>query len=99
MERFSEDLAEHGGWEFDLATRAPAWSDGVFRIHGVRPGEFRPSMEAVRELIHPDDLAAYRQAFRNAVASRAPFIVQHRIVRPDGTVRTVIVRGAYSRTP
>jgi diguanylate cyclase (GGDEF)-like protein/PAS domain S-box-containing protein len=96
---FSDPLADHGSWEHDLGSLEIRWSDGVFKIHGVRPDSFRPEFGEVRKLIHPEDLESYRQIVRQAVASQAPFAVQHRIIRPDGTIRTVLVRGAYLSDP
>ena len=95
MNGFSDPTAEHGGWEFDLETSGISWSDGLFRIHGVRRSNFEPTVESVRELIHPEDLERYAVSVRKATASRTPFAIQHRIVRPDGAVRTVVVRGAF----
>jgi len=92
---FSEPSTDHGSWEFDLATSTTLWSEGVYGIHGVSPSDFEPTMEAVRPLVHPEDQPSYQRVFRNAIASRAPFTVKHRIVRPDATIRTVVVRGAF----
>ena len=95
MQGFSDPLADHGAWRYDLATQQPEWSTAVYRIHGVTPETFRLDNDAIKGLIHADDLADYARIVAQAVASRAPFTVQHRIVRPDGAERTVIVRGAY----
>jgi diguanylate cyclase (GGDEF)-like protein/PAS domain S-box-containing protein len=92
---YSEPATDYGGWEFELSSRVSTWSDGVYRIHGVDPGSFRPTIEMVRPLVHPDDVDAYTELFRAAIESRGPFAVRHRVVRPDGEERTVVVRGAY----
>jgi diguanylate cyclase (GGDEF)-like protein/PAS domain S-box-containing protein len=92
---FSEPATDYGGWEFELSSRVSTWSDGTYRIHGVDPATFEPTIEAVRPLVHPDDLAAYTHAFRTAIEGRSPFAVQHRLIRPDGDQRTVVVRGAF----
>jgi diguanylate cyclase (GGDEF)-like protein/PAS domain S-box-containing protein len=92
---FSEPSGDHGSWEYDLSTREIIWSDGVYRIHGVTRDEFPATFEAVRELVHPEDLERYSTVVRDAIASRAPFAVQHRIVRPEGGERVVVVRGEY----
>jgi diguanylate cyclase (GGDEF)-like protein len=99
VEGFSDALAGHGAWRYDLGTRATEWSDAVYRIHGVTRQCFDPEPNAIAELIHPDDIDEYTAILREAVASREPFTVQHRIIRPDDAVRTVIVRGAYMPSP
>ncbi len=48
--RFYEDvgaIAGVGGWELDLQTMTPLWSDEVCRIHGVPPGYVPDLNEAI----------------------------------------------------
>jgi diguanylate cyclase (GGDEF)-like protein len=92
---FSEELGAHGAWEFDLATSRIRWSNGVYRIHGVSRKDFQPTVDSVRELVHPDDLLMYRSIVQKATENRTPFTVQHRLITPAGRERTVCVRGAF----
>jgi diguanylate cyclase (GGDEF)-like protein/PAS domain S-box-containing protein len=92
---FSEPATDHGGWEFELASRFCIWSEGVYRIHGVEAGSFEPTMESMHPLLHPEDAGTYAELFHTAIAARQPFSLKHRIVRPDGEERTVMVRGAF----
>ena len=92
---FSEAVADHGAWEWDLQTRAVRWNAGLYRIHGVLPEEFACEPEAIRDLIHPDDQPQYKATVEQAIADKSTFLVQHRIVRPDGIERTLLVRGAF----
>jgi diguanylate cyclase (GGDEF)-like protein/PAS domain S-box-containing protein len=92
---FSEPAGEYGGWEFELSSRFCVWSEGVYRIHGVDPGAFVPTMESMYPLLHPDDADTYAELFGTAIAAREPFSIRHRVVRPDGEERTVMVRGAF----
>jgi diguanylate cyclase (GGDEF)-like protein/PAS domain S-box-containing protein len=95
VQGFSDEAAAHGAWAYDLGTHVIDWTEGVHRMHGTTPGEFRPTLESVRELVHPEDLEMYRRVFQNAVRDRAPFVVQHRIRRPDDEVRTLLVHGEF----
>lgn len=95
MEGFSESLAGHGAWEFEPATGRTRWSTALFQIHGVSPDDFVPSVESVRPLVHEADRDTYTEIVRDAVSTGAPFACQHRIVRPDGEVRILIVRGSF----
>jgi diguanylate cyclase (GGDEF)-like protein/PAS domain S-box-containing protein len=95
MTGFSDPLADHGSWEHDLATRETLWSDAVYRLHGVSPEDFAPRAGEMKKLVHPDDYPRYRESFYEAAATGAPFTVQHRVVWPDGSVRTLVARGAH----
>jgi diguanylate cyclase (GGDEF)-like protein len=89
-----EHTGDHGVWEWDLDSERVRWSEGIYQIYGVSPHDFVPSVESIRHLIHDDDHAAYRDAVIAAIATRQPFLIQHRIVRPDGDERTLLQRGA-----
>ncbi len=99
MSGFSDPTADHGSWEYKLETGEIYWSDGVYRVHGVSPGDFDARYDEIRALIHPDDVERYGASVADAVATRSPFAVQHRIIRPDGAVRTVVVRGEFMPGP
>ena len=95
MEGFSEPQSNHGSWELDLDNHVIRWSPALYRIHGVSPGEFELTRDAIRPLVHPDDREAYARVVSEAIAAQSPFAFQHRIVQPGGGERVVMVRGAY----
>ncbi|CAN5601450.1 hypothetical protein BH10ACT11_BH10ACT11_03490 [soil metagenome] len=95
MKGFSDPVANHGAWEHDIETEAAVWSSGMYRMHGVAPEEFEPTVASVTELIHPDDVASWQYAVRGSLANSSPFAIQHRIIRPDGQTRILMVRGAH----
>jgi diguanylate cyclase (GGDEF)-like protein/PAS domain S-box-containing protein len=99
MNGFSEPLADHGVWDWDLETDAVRWSDSMFRIYGLGREEFTPEAALIGELTHHDDRPTVEAAVYGAIESGAPFTVQHRIVRPDGAIRTVILRGCVLPDP
>ena len=95
MRESSESSADHGAWEFEPASGRTRWSDALYEIHGVSRESFEPTIEAVRPLVHPDDRDIYAEIVRDAIETKTPFACQHRLVRPDGVVKTVIVRGSF----
>ena len=40
----AERMAHMGSWELDLETEEVRWSDHLYRIFGLEPGEISPSM-------------------------------------------------------
>jgi PAS domain S-box-containing protein len=95
MEGFSEPIADHGAWEYEPDTGRTRWSDALYRIHGEVRGSFEPTAENVRPLVHSEDRDTYTEIVRDAIATKTPFACQHRIVRHDGEVRILIVRGSF----
>jgi PAS domain S-box-containing protein len=85
----AQRLAQIGSWEFDIATNRITLSDELYRICGLRPGEFQDSLEAGIELVHPDDRPLFERMYLEMISEPKPFDHQIRIVRPDGEVRTI----------
>ena len=63
----TQRMAQVGGWELDLRTMAPVWSDEVCRIHGVPLG-FTPSLEAAIEFYAPEARPIITKAVETAIA-------------------------------
>ncbi|HUQ16608.1 MAG TPA: PAS domain-containing protein [Candidatus Saccharimonadales bacterium] len=85
----SQRVAGIGSWELDPAAGTVTCSDQMYRLFGVDPEVFRPSLESFFALVHPDDQASVTETLARATATKGPVAMDHRIVRPDGTVRTV----------
>ena len=49
--------------------------------------------ETWTSLIHPDDVQRTLATLDEAVATKRPYVVEHRIIRPDGTVRWIQGKG------
>lgn len=85
-----------GSWEVDLITGVQEWDDGPYRIFGVDPARFTPTLEHTEAMTHPDDRE------KNSVTAilQSPtdrFQVEFRVVRPSGEVRWCYGAGLISR--
>jgi PAS domain S-box-containing protein len=74
-----------GFLEQNLITGEMYWSDEVFRLYGVDPAA-EPTMELALSLVHPDDREAVSKALQVATEGGEPHDMDHRMMRPDGTV-------------
>lgn len=86
-------LALLGSWEWDIVSDVVTWSDELYRMCGVAPGEIKATYEALLGCIHPDDRDMVDDAVRQAFADRGSYTFDHRLVRPDGDVRWLHARG------
>lgn len=89
----AEEVAGIGHWRIDLTRDSLTWSQEMYRIHGVDPQTFEPSVERAVEAYHPEDRGLVSDHIRDAILLRKEFEFEHRVVRPDGSVRTVLSRG------
>jgi PAS domain S-box-containing protein len=89
----AQSVAHIGSWEWELSSDEVAWSDELYRIHGLEPGEVPTSYEGLVRHVHPDDRELFDRTLRKALVDRSPFSFEHRVTRPDGAVRIVHEHG------
>jgi len=89
----AQRIAHVGYWEWDLASKHVIWSDETYRIYGLRPQEFPIDIALLRQMIHPEDLEFVFRVAEEAVQGGLRTDVEHRIIRPNGELRTVHSQG------
>lgn len=85
----AQRIGQMGSWELDLATGELVWSDEIYRIFEIDQDLFGASYEAFLNAIHPDDREAVDKAYRDALESRSPYCIDHRLLFPDGRIKHV----------
>ncbi len=97
----AQRIAQVGSWEVEFATDEVTWSAELYRIYGLSPTSFHPTYETYLDRIHVDDRTRIREQVK-AIRDRQwddsrPLVLQHRIVRPDGSVRDITTEGHLER--
>jgi PAS domain S-box-containing protein len=82
-----EQLARSGSWQFCAQTGEVLWSDNLYRIYGVGPGEVDASLAYVYGLIHPDDIDRVERYAKRVSEHDAPPVMEYRIVLPGVGIR------------
>ena len=90
----AQQIAGVGSWEWDVETDVVTWSDELYRIYGLEPHEFAASFAGFLERVHPDDRERVVGTIQETMERQASCTFEHRIVRPDGAVRTLHARAA-----
>jgi PAS domain S-box-containing protein len=83
----AQEIAHFGSWEVNLITNEVIWSDEVYRIFGVDPQQFGPTVENILEKVYPEDRKPNMKAFDNAIKNKMPATFEQRIFRADGELR------------
>jgi signal transduction histidine kinase/ActR/RegA family two-component response regulator len=65
------------------------WSPETYALYGVDPASFRPTLESVGALVHPEDRDELWRKTRECIDRREVFMHEYRILPPDGIVRWV----------
>ena len=89
----AQRIAHVGYWEWDLTSNRVIWSDETYRIYGLRPQEYPINIAVVEKVIHPEDLEFVFRVAEEAIRGGLRTDVEHRIIRPNGELRTVHSQG------
>ncbi|MBA3819809.1 MAG: GAF domain-containing protein, partial [Deltaproteobacteria bacterium] len=85
----AQALTHMGSWEWSLATGMVQWSTELYRIYGLEPGSRAITLELLDSCVHPLDRERIRGEIETALQLRGRFAYRERIVRPDGSTRTL----------
>lgn len=92
------ESAQMGTWHVDLKTNRVTSSPGLAAILGI-PEQAENIFELIDELMHPDDREEVNRVWHDSVARHVPYSHEYRIIRPDGSIRWIFVRGKTTRGP
>lgn len=75
----AQRMARIGNWEYDLDDQTMHWSDEVYRILGLSPGDVVPSLQAIWDLIPERELASIKAKIEQVVEGFESCVVEHHI--------------------
>jgi PAS domain S-box-containing protein len=94
----SQKIALLGSYDWDLIHNTDEWSDELYRILGIRPGEVKPSLEAYMQFVYPDDRETVNKHLDDMLnKQKYTGGYEVRIVRPDGSIRWTRLDGEFVR--
>ena len=89
----AQKIAHLGSWEWDIVKNRVLWSDELYRIFGLAPQSVVVSYDFFLDRVHPEDRQRVSDVVAHAVTGHEPHLAfEHRIVRDDGTMRTLSAR-------
>ena len=76
-----------GSWDWDLISGEWKWDEGQHRIFGVDRESFKPTLQNIQAMIHPDDRARLQDIGRSMSKGARTQQAEFRVLRPDGSFR------------
>ena len=92
----AESIGRMGHWNWVIGDETMEWSDEIYNIFGVEPGEFQATLDGLNKMVHREDIARVNQAFQRAVIEENNYDMEFRIVRPDEETRYIRCEGRCS---
>ncbi|QKT02615.1 EAL domain-containing protein [Ectothiorhodospiraceae bacterium 2226] len=93
----AQRIARLGNWYWNVDTGYLHWSDELYRIFGLKRHAGAPTLDTYLALLHPQDRAGVEAKLQQALDGGPLYESHHRILRSDGTVRWIHVRGEITR--
>ncbi|PKG31910.1 PAS domain S-box protein, partial [Methanoregula sp.] len=82
----AQELAHLGFWSWDVKTGDVEWSDEIFRIFGLDPRTFKPTIDSVlARSPWPEDHERDKELIKRAIESHEPGTYEQRFLRPDNS--------------
>jgi len=82
--RLSQQLANVGNWEWDIASGSVYWSEQMWSLFGREINSFPPTYKLFLQSIHPDDRDMMIQTINNALRRNTSYDVEFRAIWPNG---------------
>lgn len=80
-------------WSWDVASNRIDADEQCSVLYGLPAGQFPQTIEDLIALAHAEDRDRIRQEIAASMERGAEYKTEYRVVRPDGAVRTLTVRG------
>jgi signal transduction histidine kinase len=93
----AEEIAGFGHWKFNLDKNTYTFSDNYYRLMGVEPHAFEPSLENATKFLHPDDYDNAIQIHKQSLIDHQPTSTMLRYLLQDGTIKYIMTVGSFTR--
>lgn len=89
----AQSIGHMGHWTWRMGEERLEFSPEIYRIFGVKPDHFVPTIDSVNSVMHRRDRGRMAQAFQRAMIDRKNYVMEFRIIRPDGEERYIELQG------
>ena len=83
----AQRLCRIGHWQLDLSTHKVSWSDELYELYGLTPGDFDGDNNTFMRMMHPDDVGEYMRRRESALKDQVELDIEFRIITPQGATR------------
>ncbi len=85
--REAQQMAQLGHWHWDVSTGEVEWSEWVYKIFGLNPDEFTPTIDSVMAMSPwPEDHQRDKELIQKAIESHEKGEYEQKFLRLDGSL-------------
>jgi two-component system cell cycle sensor histidine kinase PleC len=89
----AEAIGHMGHWHWTLGKEEIRFSDEIYRIFGVMPGKFTPTLDSVSSMMPRSDASRMMQVFQRAIIEQNDHEIDFCVRTPAGGTRYVRCQG------
>lgn len=89
----AQSLTHIGNYSWELKTGKVYWSDELYRIYELEPGQSSMSYSRLNTFTHPHDKERADLTIQEALESKTPFDFHYRIILKDERVKILHAKG------
>ena len=91
------DASIIGVWDLDFVNSKLEWDETMYKLYGLPPKDTEISLEVWRKCLHPEDIDRVLNLFNDALANKATYDTDFRIIWPDGSLHYIRAKGSLHR--
>ncbi|MDG3582820.1 response regulator [Galbibacter pacificus] len=91
------DASIIGIWDLDVVNSKITWDETMYKLYGLSPDNAEISFGIWKKSLHPDDKNRVLDLLNDALANKATYDTDFRIVWPDGSVHYIRAKGSLHR--
>lgn len=76
----AQNMAKFANWEMDIVSNSMSWTEEMFRIFGVPPNSFQPSLSDYLDFVHVEDRDKVEDFFAEVIKTGQLNRLEHRIL-------------------
>lgn len=88
----AQNMAKFANWEMDIVSNAMSWTEEMFRIFGVPPNSFQPSLSDYLDFVHVEDREKVEDFFAEVIKTGQLNRLEHRILLNNRLVKHLTIQ-------
>jgi PAS domain S-box-containing protein len=93
--RLAMEAGTSVAWDLAVQCGRNVWIGNLQTIFGISSDTFMPTAEDFIGYVHSDDRERVSSALHDAEHNREMYVLEFRILRPDGMIRWLAARGRF----
>lgn len=86
-------IARIGSWDWLFEPETVNWSPTIYDLLGLDPNSPAPSYEEAPKFYTPESFQKLEESIKNCLETQEPFMTELEMIRQDGSITQVLVRG------